>query len=131
MKAKKTLWVMFLFIVSYALSQLAVYLWSRDNFFTSPMYILLPIVGFFGFLFLTPIIQEYTKLDFYVVLVLFLVVCAIAQCLVVYIYAYQIYVVLNSMAIPKDLGIFKQFLESAFFPFVIGCVGGMFASKKK
>lgn len=127
----KALKVSIFFIIGYFLSQLAIYFLSKDNFFTSPMYILLPIFGFFAFYFLTPVIEKYMQWNFYVVLGIFLIVCLIAQYLILYIYAYQIYVVLNKMAIPKDLGIFKQLLESAFFPFIINSVFGMFASKKK
>ncbi len=127
----KALKVSLFFILGYFLSQLAIYFLSKDNFFKSPMYILLPIVGFFAFYFLTPVIEKYTNWNFYVILVLFLIICILVQYLILYIYAYQIYVVLNKMAIPKDLGIFKQLLESAFFPFIISSVIGMFASKKK
>lgn len=119
------------FILAYALSQLAIYFLSKDNFFTSPMYILLPIVGFFAFYFLTPVIENYTQWNFYMVLVSFLIICLIVQYLILYIYAYQIYVVLNNTVIPKDLEIFKQLFSSAFFPFIISSVIGMFASKKK
>ena len=120
-----------LFILAYALSQLAIYFLSKDNFFKSPMYILLPIVGFFAFWYLTPVVERYTNWNFYVILGLFIGICLIVQHIIMYIYAYQIYVILNKIAIPKDLGIFKQFLSSAFFPFVISSVIGMFASKKK
>jgi len=119
------------FIIAYFLSQLSVYFWSRDNFFTSPMYILLPIVGFFAAYFLIPIIEKYTNWNFGVLLGLFLVICLITHFLVIYLYAYWVFVVMREVAMPKDLGVFKQLLESAFLQFIISVVIGMFASKKK
>lgn len=119
------------FIIAYVLSQTVIYFLSKDNFFTSPMYILLPIVGFFAFYFLTPAIEKYTQWNLYVIILLFIIIGLIVQYLILYIYAYQIYVVLNNTAIPKDLGVFKQLFSSAFFPFLISSVIGMFASNKK
>lgn len=128
---KKTIKVSIFFIISYIVSQMFIYFFSKENFFTSPMYILLPIVGFFVLFFLTPVVEKYTECNFYIVLLAFVIISLIAQYLVIYIYAYQIYVVLNNMEIPKGMITLSSFLNYSFFTFVISGVFGMFASKKK
>lgn len=126
---KKALKVSLFFIVGYFLSQLAIFFLSKDNFFKSPMYILLPIVGFFAFYFLTPYVEKYTEWNIFVIIITFLVISIISHYLVIYIYGYYIYVVTGTM--PKNLGIIDLFLSSAFLPFVISSVIGMVARINK
>jgi len=118
------------FILAYAVAEALVYFLSKDNFFTSPMYILLPIVGFFGLFFVTPLIEEYTKWNTWIILGLFLAISFIAYWLVAYIYAYEIYTVLNNMAVPKNFGFWEQLISSAFLSFTITGAIGIIASKK-
>lgn len=118
------------FIFAYVVAEVLVYFLSKDNFFTSPMYILLPIVGFFGLFFITPLIEEYTKWNGWVIFTLFLVISLFAYWLVAYIYAYEIYTVLNNAAVPKDIGFWNQLITSAFFGFAIAGAIGIIASKK-
>ncbi|MFA5745343.1 MAG: hypothetical protein WCX82_00600 [archaeon] len=118
------------FIFAYVIAEAIVYFLSKDNFFTSPMYILLPIVGFFGLFFITPLIEEYTKWNGWVIFTLFIVISLFAYWLVAYIYAYEIYVVLNNSTVPKDIRFWNQLITSAFFSFVIAGAIGIIASKK-
>lgn len=127
---KKTLKIILFFLLSYVLAQGLFYFLAKDNFFTSPMYILLPIVAFFGMFLLTPVLEEYTKWNKWVIFGLFIVISVICYALIVYIYAYEIYVVLNHITIPKDLQILKQLSTSSFLGFIVSGAIGVVASKK-
>jgi hypothetical protein len=128
---KKTLKIVLYFIFAYVLTQALFYLLSKDNFFTSPMYILLPIFAFISMLVFTPIIKEYTKWNEWTILGLFIVIGIICYALVVWIFAYEVYKVLNQMALPKDLEIWKQLTSSAFLGFIVSGAIGIIAAKKK
>ena len=118
------------FILAYFFAEAAFYFLSKDNFFTSPMYILLPVVGFFGLFFIMPFLEEYTKWNKWVILCLFIVISIACYWLIVYIYAYEIYVVLNNTTVPADIGFWKQFTSSSFLGFVIAGTFGIIANKK-
>lgn len=128
---KKTLKIILYFIFAYILTQGLFYLFSKENFFTSPMYVLLPIFAFFALFVFTPIVKEYTKWNEWTILMLFVVISFIAYALIVWIYAYEVFVVLNNKAIPKDLGFWKQFINSSFLGFIVSGAIGVIAAKKK
>jgi len=118
------------FILAYVLSQTAYYFFSKDNFFTSPMYILLPIFAFFAFLFFTPMIEEYTKWNKWIILGLFMGISVVCYILIFYIYMYEIFVVLQKSTMPPNLGFWGNFISSAFLGFIISGAVGIIASKK-
>lgn len=127
---KKALKIILFFLLSYVLAQGLFYFLAKDNFFTSPMYILLPIVAFFGLFFVMPFVEEYTKWNKWVLFTLFIVISVLCYVLIVYIYAYEVYVVLNNMAIPKNLEILKQLMSSSFLGFIVSGAIGIIAHKK-
>lgn len=127
---KKALNIILFFLLSYVLAQGLFYFLAKDNFFTSPMYMLLPIVAFFGLLLVTPIVEEYTKWNKWTILILFVLISIFCYALIVYIYAYEVYTVLNNMAIPKNLEIFKQLMSSSFLGFIVSGAIGIIAAKK-
>ncbi len=126
----KILKISLFFILAYVLAQVVYYFLAKDNFFTSPMYILLPIVSFFGMFLVMPVIEEYTNWNKWTIFALFIVISIICYYIVVYIFAYELYVVLNNMAVPRDLRFWQQFISSSFFGFVIAGAIGIIASKK-
>ena len=127
---KKALNIILFFLLSYVLAQGLFYFLAKDNFFTSPMYMLLPIVAFFGLLLVTPVVEEYTKWNKWTILILFVLISIFCYALIVYIYAYEVYTVLNNMAIPKNLEIFKQLMSSSFLGFIVSGAIGIIAAKK-
>lgn len=127
---KKALKIILFFLLSYVFAQGLFYFFAKENFFTSPMYILLPIVAFFGLYLLTPVVEKYTKWNKWTLLAIFVVISVLCYILIIYIFAYEIYVVLNHMAIPKNLGIWKQLISSSFLGFIVSGAIGIIASEK-
>lgn len=130
---KKVLKIILFFLLSYVLAQGLFFVFAKENFFTSPMYILLPIVAFFGLFLVTPIVEDYTKWNRWTILAIFLAVSVFCYILVVYIYAYQVIVVLNDKLMPSALDFFKDFwamfISSSFLGFVVSGAIGIIASK--
>ncbi|HOZ35846.1 MAG TPA: hypothetical protein PLK55_02585 [archaeon] len=126
----KTLKFILFFLLSYVLAQGLFYFLAKENFFTSPMYILLPVVAFFGLYFVMPMVEEYTKWNKWTLFILFIVISVLCYVLIVYIYVYQIYIILNNMKIPKNLEILKQLMSSSFLGFIVSGAIGIIAHKK-
>jgi small-conductance mechanosensitive channel len=126
----------FWFIVSYIISLALIWWLSKDNFFKSPMYILLPIVGFFALYYFTKPITEFANLKKTNFLIIFTIVGIIGFIVAIYFY-YWNYAILNNlgtMEIMKySIGthpIFKGFITSAYLEFLISGIIGILAAKK-
>jgi hypothetical protein len=136
MKEKKNIFfIIILSIITFLISQILVYFISKENFLKSPMYVLLPIVGFFGTYFLTKYFLEFAKIKKLTFLIVFVVMGFFIYYFVLFIYYYQIYVVLNNVAFLKTLeilnkGFFKTLLDSAYLEFLFSAIIGLIFSKK-
>lgn len=132
---KNILFTIILSIITFLISQIMVYFISKDNFLKSPMYILLPIVGFFGTYFLTKYFLEFTKIKKWTFLIVFVVMGVFCYYFILFLYYYQIYVVLNNIALSKTFeilnkGFFKMLLDSAYLEFLFSAIIGLIFSKK-
>lgn len=109
-----------------------VYFLSKENFLKSPMYILLPLVGFFGMYFFTNHFIEFVKIKKLYFFIIFVLMGLFIYYFILVLYFYQIYVVLNGLSISMALKIdyFGLLLDSAFIEFLFsGAVGIIFAKK--
>jgi len=117
------------FIISFIISQALIYWLSKDNFFTTPMYIFLPIVGFVGLYYLAPIIEKYVEYkNKYKLATIFVIIGLVAMFVAVLFYAWQI------KLLNPDWKMQLQFLntlkDSAFLEFIIsGAIGIIFSEK--
>jgi uncharacterized membrane protein len=122
---KFSLWL----IISFVISQGLIYLLTKDNFFTTPMYIFLPLVGFIGFYYLTPILEKY--IDYknkYKIALVFAVLGLFAFYIAILFYAWQIKLLNPNW--PMQLQFFKVLLDSAFLEFIISGIIGIIFSEK-
>lgn len=124
---KKINLMLLYFLVSFIVAQIATYFLSKENFFTSPTFIILPIVGYFALYLITqPIIKD-LKINKIVFLLSFIIFCFLGYYFALFFYNYNIYVILNNMPIRMDF--FKMLFESAFFSFIISGAIGILSSK--
>jgi len=136
MKAKKNIFfIIILSIITFLISQIMVYFISKENFLKSPMYVLLPIVGFFGTYFLTKYFLEFTKIKKWTFLIVFVIMGFFIYYFILFIYYYQIYVVLNNVSLAKTIEalhkiFFKTLLDSAYLEFLFSAIMGLIFSKK-
>jgi len=121
------------FVVSLIVSYLLIYLLTPGDFFKSPMYMLLPIVGFFGMYMITEYAQKYMHIkNKYYFILIFLLVGIIAYYLAIFFFYWNI-IRLNDLPI-KELFKFmiqnyKMLFSSAFLGFLISGAFGTIASK--
>ena len=136
MKNKKNIFfIIILAIITFLISQIMVYFISKENFLKSPMYILLPIVGFFGTYFLTKYFLEFTKIKKWVFLIVFVLMGFFIYYFILVLYYYQIYVILNNVPFTTAIGIlnknfFTLLLDSAYLEFLFSATIGLIFSKK-
>ena len=116
------------FIVSYILSQIIIYLLSKNNFFKSPMYILLPIFAYFALYLITPAINKYVKSDNIATSIAFLIICVVSFYIALYIFHWNTLGILNNRAI--EFNYLKILLDSAFLEFTLAGIIGILFSKK-
>ena len=129
-KIKNHLLIALLFVVSYVISQGLIKLLSPSNYFKSPMYILLPIVGFFAMFYFTPIIQDYIQYhNTYVFAIVFLILGVLAFYLATYMFFWNSLGILNDRAVSYPF--WKIFFESIFLEFIVSGITGIFSSKIK
>jgi hypothetical protein len=120
-----------LFIVGIFLSYALIYMLTPSDFFKSPMYMLLPIVGFFGMFIISKYLIDYMKIkNKYYFALLFIGIAIVAYYLAIFFFYWNI-VVLNNLEM-KELFKFvfqnqNLFLTSAFLEFIIGGVFGILA----
>jgi len=114
-------------IATYIVCELLVYFLSKDNFFTSPMYVLLPIIGFVGLYFVTPIACKYMKINKTIFFILFIALAVIAFYVALYFFFWNYFKVLNDL--PIKFPFFKILLDSAYLEFIVAGILGAFASK--
>jgi len=128
-RRKKVINFIVWFIISFIISQALIYLLTTENFFTTPMYIFLPIVGFIGLYYLTPIIENYTAYkNKYKLAIIFAILGLFAVFIAVLFYAWQI------KLLNPDWKMQLQFLivlkSSAFLEFIVSGVFGIIFSEK-
>lgn len=131
-KIKNIIFVIIISIITFLMSQIIVYFLSKENFLKSPMYILLPLVGFFGMYFFTNHFIEFVKIKKLYFFIIFVLMGLFIYYFILVLYFYQIYVVLNGLSISMALKIdyFGLLLDSAFIEFLFsGAVGIIFAKK--
>jgi len=122
-----------LFVIAIILSYLLIYILSPGDFFKSPMYMILPIIGFMGMFYITRYIMEYVKMDNKIYfLLIFLVVGVISYYIAIFFFYWNV-IRLNDMPMIELFSfIFKDhklFLTSAFLEFLVASAFGIVASK--
>ncbi|MDD4049488.1 MAG: hypothetical protein PHX47_00595 [Candidatus ainarchaeum sp.] len=122
------------FVITIIISYLLIYFITPSDFFKSPMYMLLPIVGFFGMYYFTEYTLKYMEIkNKYNLLIIFLIVGIISYFLAFFFFYWNI-INLNNLPM-KELFkfIFNNydfFFKSAFLEFIISGAIGIIASKK-
>jgi len=117
------------FLVSFILTQALIYLLSKDNFLTTPMYIFLPVIGFIGLYYLTPIVEEYTRYkNKYRLAIIFAILGLIALFIAVLFYAWQIKLLNPDWKM--QLQFFNVLKTSAVLEFIISGIFGIIFSEK-
>ncbi|GEM_PF-823019 len=128
-KSKKVINFIVWFIVSFIISQALIYLLTKENFFTTPMYIFLPIVGFIGLYYLTPIIEKYTAYkNKYKIALIFAILGLFAVFIAVLFYAWQIKLLNPDWKM--QLQFFMVLKSSAFLELIISGIFGIIFSEK-
>jgi len=122
------------FVITIIISYLLIYLITPGDFFKSPMYMLLPVVGFFGMYYFTEYVLKYMALkNKYHLLIMFVIVGIVSYFLAIFFFYWNI-INLNDMPM-KELFKFlfnnyDLFFKSAFLEFIISGAIGIIASKK-
>ncbi len=120
--------VIILFILAMGVSQILIKLLSPSNFFTSPMYILLPLVGFFSAYYIAPAVMKYMKInDKHVFAGIFVVLGVICFYIVLFIFYWNVLKVLNQQ--PISFPYWQLLLDSAFFEFIVAGAFGIISIK--
>lgn len=132
-KIKENYKAILLFIIAIAISYTLIYIVTPGDFFKSPMYMILPIVGFFGFFFTSKYFMEYMQIKSkYKFSLLFVIVAVFSYYLAIFFFYWNI-IVLNDLS-AKELFKFvfqnyNLFLTSAFLEFIISSAFGIVAIK--
>jgi hypothetical protein len=96
---------------------------TPDNFLKSPMYLLLPIVGFFAMYYLTKPIMNYMKIkNKYLFIGIFIIVALAAFYIMLFIYFWNIQAILGHTTI--SFNFLKYLKDSAYLEFLISCILG-------
>jgi len=126
---KAIMWFVISIIVTYAM----IYLLTPGDFFKSPMYMLLPIVGFLAMFYMTEYIMNYVSLkNKYVLLASFVVIGLLAYYLAIFFFYWNI---INLNNIPASqlfsfvFGNTSLILTTAFLEFIVAGAFGIIASK--
>ncbi|MDD3178203.1 MAG: hypothetical protein PHR26_01660 [Candidatus ainarchaeum sp.] len=128
MNKKINLKLIIIFIISYAFSQILIKILSPTNFFTSPMYILLPIVGFGGMYYLTPTIMKYINLkNKYYFSIIFFIIGILCFLIATFFFYWNSLKILNNM--PIKYPFFKILLDSAYLELIISGIFGILSNK--
>ena len=126
---KAIIWFLIAIIVTYAM----IYLLTPGDFFKSPMYMLLPLVGFFVMFYITEYIMKYIHLkNKYVFLGIFIILGIISYYLAIFFFYWNIIALNNIPA--KELfkfvfGNTSLILTTAFLEFIVAGAFGIIASK--
>ncbi len=126
---KAIIWFLIAIIITYGM----IYLLTPGDFFKSPMYMLLPLVGFFVMFYITEYIMKYIHLkNKYIFLGIFIVLGIIAYYLAIFFFYWNIITLNNIPA--KELfkfvfGNTSLILTTAFLEFIVAGAFGIIASK--
>jgi hypothetical protein len=119
-----------LFIITMGISQLLVKLLSPNNFLTSPMYILLPLVSFFATYYFSEYIMNYIEVkNKYFFAGLFVLFSLIAFYIVLFIFFWNSMKILSN--VPISFPYIKILLDSAFIEFIVAGILGIIGIKNK
>ena len=115
--------VFIFFIISFIISQILVRLLSKSNYFKSPMYVLLPIVGYFAMYYLTPNILKFMNMKNKNLFCFYFIVVALASFYVaLFLFHWNVQLILSH--VPIRFNFFKMLGNSAYLEFVIsGAIG--------
>jgi hypothetical protein len=112
------------------ISQLLVKLLSPNNFLTSPMYILLPLVSFFATYYFSEYIMNYIEVkNKYFFAGLFVLFSLIAFYIVLFIFFWNSMKILSN--VPISFPYIKILLDSAFIEFIVAGILGIIGIKNK
>ncbi len=121
------------FLIAIGVSYLLIYLLTPTDFFKSPMYMLLPIVGFLGAFYFSKYLMDYTEMkNKYYFAGIFLIVGIVGYYLAI-IFFYANIAILNNIPFKEILKYIFQnpslFLKSAFLEFLVSGAIGIIARK--
>ena len=134
-KIKFNIKAIILFILAIAITYAMIYIITPGDFFKSPMYMLLPIVGFLGVFFITSYVMDYMHIkNKYYFMLIFLAVGIVAYYLAILFFYWNI-IRLNNLP-AKELFKFvftnyNLFLTSAFLEFLVAGAIGILATESK
>lgn len=122
-----------LFILGIIISYLLIYILTPEDFFKSPMYMLLPIIGF-GFMFyFTRYVMNYVKMNNKIYFLIIFVIVGVFSYYIAIFFFYWNVINLNNLPMSELFKfIFSNhnlFLTSAFLGYLIGSVFGIAASE--
>ena len=96
---------------------------TPDNFAKSPMYWLLPIVGFFGMYYISKPVMEYMKIkNKYLFTGIFVILALVAFYIMLFLYFWNVQYILSHHAIHYPF--IKLLIQSAYLEFTIGILFG-------
>ena len=128
MKNKINIKLIIMLVITYVISQGLIKFLSPSNFFTSPMYILLPLVGFIGMYYLAPSIMKYIHIKNKITFAgIFFVVGIFCFLIATFFFYWNTLKVLNNM--PINYPFFKLLLDSAYLEFIISGALGIITIK--
>ncbi len=121
------------FVIAIGTSYLLIYFLSPNDFFKSPMYMILPIVGFLGMYFFSKYLIDYMQIkNRYYFALIFLIVGIVSYYVAIFFYYWNI-ILLNNIPISELFNVMfsnpKLFLSSAFLEFLFAGTLGVIASK--
>lgn len=134
-KIKFNIKAIILFVLAIAITYTMIYFITPGDFFKSPMYMLLPIIGFLGMFFITTYVMDYMHLkNKYYFMLIFLAIGIVGYYLAIFFFYWNI-IRLNELPM-KELFKFvftnyKLFLTSAFLEFLVAGSIGILATEKK
>ena len=120
----KIKWKLILFfLISVIVSLVLEKIITPDNFAKSPMYWLLPIVGFFGMYYISEPVMEYMKIkNKYWFTAIFVGIALVAFYIMLFIYFWNVQYILSQQSIHYPF--IKLLIQSAYLEFIIGILFG-------
>jgi len=120
----KIKWKLILFfLISVIVSLVLEKIITPDNFAKSPMYWLLPIVGFFGMYYISKPVMEYMKIkNKYWFTAIFVGIALVAFYIMLFIYFWNVQYILSQQSIHYPF--IKLLIQSAYLEFIIGILFG-------
>lgn len=122
------------FIIAIAIVYAGIYFLNKEDFFKSPMYMVLPIIGFLGMYYTTKYFMDFMHIkNKYYFGLIFLIIGIIAYYLAIFFFYWNI-ILLNDIPFSELFKFvftnYNLFITSAFTYFLIASFFGIIATEK-